>query len=492
MNYSQPTKSFSLSILLSIVSLALDAQQLLVPPYLQPGNSSPLTKEQPVLIWQTDSIPGEYKVEYVLGSSIEGATKMMSTKVTSVKLNLKNKTTYLYRATLPKLKLDTQYAYRVSLKGNPIASGVYHSRTKKVQTRFAVFGDCGAGTPQQAAIAYQVFQQKPQFVLVTGDNVYRSGLEKEYRENFFPYYTAKEASPEKGAPLMNTLPFYMLLGNHDVYGDDFDKTPDGLAYFYYNDLPLNGPVTDFVTKPTGNEQLIKAFKTNVGSRYPRMSNFSFDYGNVHIACLDANPYTNPLDPTLVQWLADDMRNSKADWKIVSYHHPGFNSSKAHYNYQQMRLLSPVLEQLGIDMVLTGHVHNYQRTVPLKFEPKRDSTGTRYLISEEGRVDGKFTLDEKFDGINNTKPNGIIYIVTGAGGAPLYDTSLRGGAPLYDTSLSGKPDLWKHDPQANWVPYTTKIVSDIHSFTLIETDGKTLLLKQMNAKGEVFDQIKVTK
>jgi hypothetical protein len=481
MNYSQPTKSFSLSILLSIVSLALDAQQLLVPPYLQPGNSSPLTKEQPVLIWQTDSIPGEYKVEYVLGSSIEGATKMMSTKVTSVKLNLKNKTTYLYRATLPKLKLDTQYAYRVSLKGNPIASGVYHSRTKKVQTRFAVFGDCGAGTPQQAAIAYQVYQQKPQFVLVTGDNVYRSGLEKEYRENFFPYYTAKEASPEKGAPLMNTLPFYMLLGNHDVYGDDFDKTPDGLAYFYYNDLPLNGPVTDFVTKPTGNEQLIKAFKTNVGSRYPRMSNFSFDYGNVHIACLDANPYTNPLDPTLVQWLADDMRNSKADWKIVSYHHPGFNSSKAHYNYQQMRLLSPVLEQLGIDMVLTGHVHNYQRTVPLKFEPKRDSTGTRYLISEEGRVDGKFTLDEKFDGINNTKPNGIIYIVTGAG-----------GAPLYDTSLSGKPDLWKHDPQANWVPYTTKIVSDIHSFTLIETDGKTLLLKQMNAKGEVFDQIKVTK
>lgn len=460
---------------------SLQAQQILVPPYLQPGNSPTFSKEQPVLIWQTDSIPGEFKVEYVQGTTVEGATKPITSKVTSSKLFLKNKTTYLYRAVLSKVKLDTEYAYRVSLKGNAIATGSYNARSKKTQTRFAVFGDCGAGTPFQAGIAYQVYQQKPQFVLVTGDNVYRSGLESEYRQNFFPYYTATPAAPEKGAPLMNNIPFYMLLGNHDVYGDNFDKTPDGLAYFYYNDLPLNGPVTDFVTKPTGNEQLVKAFKTNAGSRYPRMSNFSFDYGNVHIACLDANPYTNPLDPALVQWLAQDMQNSTADWKIVSYHHPGFNSSKAHYNYQQMRLLSPVLEQLGIDMVLTGHVHNYQRTVPLKFEPKRDSTGTRYLISEEGRVDGKFTLDEKFDGITNTKPNGIIYIVTGAG-----------GAPLYDTSLSGKPDLWKHDPQENWVPYTVKIVSDIHSFTMIETDGKKLILKQMNAQGVVFDEIKVTK
>ena len=166
---------------------------------------------------------------------------------------------------------------------------------------------------------------------------------------------------------------------------------------------------------------------------------------------------------------------------MAYHHPGFNSSKAHYDYQQMRLLSPILEQLGVDMVLTGHVHNYQRSMPLKFDPKKDSTGTRYVVSEQGRVDGKFTLDEKYDGKTITKPNGIIYIVTGAG-----------GAPLYDPALSGKPDLWKHDPQENWVPFTAKIVSDIHSFTIIETNGKNLVLKQMDAKGVVFDEIVVTK
>jgi hypothetical protein len=140
-----------------------------------------------------------------------------------------------------------------------------------------------------------------------------------------------------------------------------------------------------------------------------------------------------------------------------------------------------LEQLGVDMVLTGHVHNYQRTLPLTFKPKVDSTGKRYVVSPEGRVDGKFTLDTLYDGVTNTKPNGIIYIVTGAG-----------GAPLYDPSLSGKPELWKHDPQENWVPFTTKIVSDIHSFTTIETNGKKLVLKQMNAQGVAFDEIIITK
>jgi acid phosphatase type 7 len=460
-----------------LLGYQVSAQQIIVPPYIQPGNAPYLAKEQKTIIWQTDSIAGKYKVEFALGT-LDG--KVSVAKTSLVKLNLNNKTTFLYRATLTGLKFDSHYSYRVSLNEKPIAEGSFDSRTKKSQTRFAVFGDCGVGSTQQAEIAYQVFQQKPQFVLVTGDNVYSSGLESEYRKRFFPQYTAAKANPERGAPIMQTIPFYMLVGNHDIYGADLDKYPDGLAYFYYNDLPLNGPITNAL-KATGIEERVKKFKANSSPRFPRMSNFSFDYGNVHIACIDANSYANPLDPALVQWLSDDIKRSRADWKIVAYHHPGFNSSKAHYDYQQMRLLAPVLEQLGVDMVLTGHVHNYQRTMPLKFDPKKDSTGTRYVVSEQGRVDGKFTLDEKYDGKTITKPNGIIYIVTGAG-----------GAPLYDPALSGKPDLWKHDPQENWVPFTAKIVSDIHSFTIIETNGKNLVLKQMDAKGVVFDEIVVTK
>lgn len=468
----------SQSALLLLFSLQSFAQQLLVPPYLQPGNASSLTKEQKVIIWQTDSVAANFLVECTPTGT---PGKPIKAKPVVTKLHLLNKTTLLYRATLTGLKPDQAYKYTVSLNGKTIAETKFETRTKKPQTRFVVFGDCGAGTMQQAEIAFQVYQQKPQFILLTGDMVYNNGRELEYRHRFFPYYLAPEPIPYKGAPLMNSIPFYMLLGNHDTYSANLSKYPDGLAYFYYTDLPRNAPVTSLTVTPTGDQQLVNAFKKNNAPRFPVTANYSFDHGNVHITCLDANDYVNPLDPILVEWLRNDIGNSKADWKIVAYHHPGFNSSKAHYNQQWMRLLSPLLEELGVNLVLTGHVHNYQRSVPLKFNPKKDETGTRFVISAEGRVDGVFTLDTSFDGITNTKPDGIIYIVTGAG-----------GASLYDKEFGSNPELWKHDPPENWVPFTAKMITDKHSFTLIETNGTLLTLKQIDTSGNTLDEIRITR
>jgi predicted MPP superfamily phosphohydrolase len=469
-----------ISCLCFISVCTLYCQEIIVSPYLQPGNAPKLSKEEKVLIWQTDSIPGTYTVEYLNGKFEEGVKKSIA-KISSVKLSFNNKTTILYRARLASLKFDESYAYRVLLNGQPIAQNQFASRSKKASTRFAIFGDCGQGTTQQAEVAYQVYQQKPEFVLLTGDIVYGRGLENEYRKNFFPYYNAVEADVLKGAPLMATVPFYTVIGNHDIYGSDFDKTPGGLAYFYYSDLPLNAPIPALTLETKGNPQLVKSFRKNAGRRFPTITNYSFDYGNVHIACLDANLYVNPLDPALTAWLAEDMKNSRADWKIVAYHHPGFNSSKVHYNDQQMRLLAPLLERLGVDLVLSGPVHNYQRSVPLKFLPKRDATGTQYVISKEGLVDGVFTLDQQFDGLTRTKPSGIIYIVTGSG-----------GAQLYDREITNNPSLWKQGTPENWAPFTVKLISDTHSFTVIETRGAVLNLKQLDAKGVVLDEINVSK
>jgi predicted MPP superfamily phosphohydrolase len=463
------------------VGLAAAGQEILVPPYLQPGNAPTLYKEQKVLIWHTDSIPGVFKVEFAKGEILSSPAKIANAKVNPVRLHIGGKTTILYRAALPGLNFDAAYTYRVSLGGKIMSEATFLTRTKKPATRFVLFGDCGTGSPEQKAIAYQVLLQKPQFVLVAGDNVYSSGLVKEYHARFFPVYLSPESSPDKGAPLMKTIPFYMLVGNHDVQATDLDKIPDGLAFFYFNDLPLNAPVAEHTVRAAGSPETVKAFEKATGGRYPRLTNYSFDYGNVHITCLDANVYANPLEAGLVEWMKKDIASSKADWKIVAFHQPGFNASSAHYNYQPMRLLSPLLEELGVDMVLCGHVHNYQRTVPLRFAPKKNAAGDRYVLTPEGRVDGVFTLDEKFDGRSVTKPNGIIYIVSGAG-----------GAGLYDAAISNKPDLWKHEPPENWVPFTVKLVSDIHSFTVIETEGKKLTLRQLNAQGVAFDEIHVTK
>ncbi|QCY68153.1 hypothetical protein FHG64_01375 [Antarcticibacterium flavum] len=189
----------------------------------------------------------------------------------------------------------------------------------------------------------------------------------------------------------------------------------------------------------------------------------------------------PLDPDLVEWMRNELGKSKAQWKLVAYHHAAFNASPTHFNYQIMRLLSPMLEELGVDMVLAAHEHNYQRTLPLKFEPAINEEGTRYLISEEGRVDGSFILDESFDGKTSTTAQGIIYVVTGAG-----------GGALYDPELTDEPDLWQKGTPENWVPYTVKLISNRHSFTMIETKGNELQLKQIDAEGNILDEIRITK
>ena len=457
----------------------LFSQQVLVIPYLQPGNASTLSKEQKVLIWQTDSIPGNFIVHFSL-QKFSNTDKVSNASISNVELKLKGKPTRLYRAVLEGLIFDTLYNYEVRMNGKNIASDSFRTRTKKPFTRFAVMGDFGAGTSQQAAIAYRIAEKKPQFVLTTGDNVYDNGLEEEYRKNFFPYYLPQGSEPSKGASLMNTIPFYMVLGNHDVRIDSLNKEPGSLAYFYFNDLPLNAPTTSLSVPIHGDKKLIKTFKKNTKPRFPGMANFSFDYGNVHITCLDANEYANPLDPLLVDWLKQDIGQSKADWKIVAFHQPGFNSSKAHYNEQVMRLLSPLFEKLKVNLVLAGHVHNYQRSVPLLFSPQKNETGDRYIISPEGKVNGTFTLDKTFDGSTDTTPEGIIFIVTGAG-----------GDALYDINLSQKPELWKHEPKENWEPFTQKFISDRNSFTLIETKGRELSLQQIDLTGKVIDQIKIT-
>ncbi|MFZ2905600.1 MAG: metallophosphoesterase [Cyclobacteriaceae bacterium] len=467
----------SFIILLIGLSSGAYTQQLLVPPYIQPGNTPSLKKEQKVVLWQTDSLPGNFEVMYQLKGTSEKTT---NAKISKVQLSLKGKTTLLYRAILAKLEFDSLYYYEVKLNGNTITRDSFYTRTKKPFTKFAVLGDFGAGTSQQAAIAYRMAEQKPQFVITTGDNAYEYGLEEDYRKNIFPYYLPSGNVPAKGAPLMNTIPFYFVLGNHDVRFDSLNKEPGAFAYFYYNDLPLNGPIVQYTPVIKGTPNLVKAFKKNTRPRFPRMANFSFDVGNVHFTCIDANEHIHPLEPALTDWITRDLSNTKADWKIVVFHQPGFNSSKAHYDFQLMRLLSPLFEKLNVNLVLTGHVHNYQRSVPLFFNPAVNKATNQYVVSPEGRVDGTFTLDTLFDGVNRTKPNGIIYIVTGAGG---------GG--LYDHTLNQKPETWVHDMPGNWVPFTKKLIADRHSFTLIETRKKVLTLKQVDLTGKVIDEITVT-
>jgi 3',5'-cyclic AMP phosphodiesterase CpdA len=210
-----------------------------------------------------------------------------------------------------------------------------------------------------------------------------------------------------------------------------------------------------------------------------MANYSYDYGDAHFLCLDSNTYVDPTDNGLQSWIASDLSATDAAWKFVVYHHPAFNAGLNHYAEQHMRVLSPLFEQHGVDVVLHGHEHTYQRTRPLRFAPT-DTKAASDTTRKKRLVSGKFSIDRKFDGKTVTQPDGILYITTGAG-----------GKELYDPGFTDTPTKWLHPEDGN-ADYMARFVSDRHSLTVFDMDHHSLTLTQIDEWGREIDNIHITK
>ncbi len=214
-------------------------------------------------------------------------------------------------------------------------------------------------------------------------------------------------------------------------------------------------------------------------RYPTMANYSYDYGDVHFLCLDSNAYIDPTDSALQKWIADDLKQTDALWKFVVFHHPGFCAGNGHYNEQHMRALSPLLESCGVDFCLHGHEHSYQRNMPLRFAPANPADASPHHGNNR-MVPGTWIVDRTFDGKSKTKPDGILYLTTGAGGQELYN---RG--------FDDAPEKWLH-PQDDNIAYVSRFIASQHSLSIFDIEGKTLTLTQIGENGQTLDKIHVTK
>jgi hypothetical protein len=196
-------------------------------------------------------------------------------------------------------------------------------------------------------------------------------------------------------------------------------------------------------------------------------------------CLDSNLYVNPTDATWQAWIPDDLSATDAAWKFVVYHHLAFNVGVEHYTEQHMRVLAPLFEQHGVTIVFHGHEHNYQRTRPIRFAPS--GPGDAALLNAKNRlVPGAFTVDTAFDGRRVTRPSGVIYLTTGAG-----------GKHLYDADFTGQPSRWIHKEDGN-VAYVDRLVADRHSLTVVDVERTTLTLRQIDEWGEEVDRIRITR
>ena len=388
----------------------------------------------------------------------------------------------VYRAVLTNLSPGSTCHYRVLKAGQVVFTAKARTPKSAGQAyRFVAFGDCGAGSAEQKPLARRAFASEPDFVVIPGDIVYERGLIVDYRKKFWPVYNADEPTAA-GVPLIRSVPFVAAPGNHDLGTRDLNKYPDALAYYLYWSQPLNGPLGaeggPLVPALAASDANRHAFVEAAGDAYPRMANFSFDYGNAHWTILDSNPYVNWTDASLKSWIASDLASAQnATWRFVVFHHPGFNSSRVHYEEQQMRLLAPTFEAGKVDIVFNGHVHNYQRSFPLKFVPDKQGMplyGGKDNNAVHGRlVTGLWQLDKSFDGRSNTKPNGVIYLITGAG-----------GQHLYNPEQTDDPDSWQK--------FTDKFFSTSHSLTVADVDGKTITIRQVTADGREVDRFSVTK
>jgi predicted MPP superfamily phosphohydrolase len=193
--------------------------------------------------------------------------------------------------------------------------------------RFAVIGDTGSGNAGQHDVAnlMQSYRQAfPfEFVLMMGDNMYGGETPKDFERKFSDVYK----------PLLDAkIKFYATLGNHD--------------------LPLQTHYENFNMN---------------GKEYYR-----FKKGNVAFYALNSTY----MDKKQVKWLEDELALDTSQWKICFFHHPPYSSAKKHGSDNQLReTLEPIFVKYGVNVVLTGHDHVYERIKPQK--------GIYYFVSGAG-------------------------------------------------------------------------------------------------------------
>lgn len=524
---------FAASCLGAAVLLAPTAfpQNVTYKPYIQPGDNGPFgSKDQMVVAWQTDELSpntSAYSVDFGKGASY-GHSVTPEARVVDNYLKADPSLPVPptasgphsnYSAVLKGLEYDTTYSYRVSGPGMPTGgfAASFHTRKLGDEFSFLVQGDEGffpavpnTNPPRlsdyEARIIHLMYNvqnlsvpgapklPKPDLALNTGDNVYTNGAEGSYRDFWFPVWNNDVDSNETGAPFIRSIPFYIVVGNHDIgatgvnvnmLGSDvagrFSGNTDGgdaLAYFNNYYFPLNGPVgvdpqftynSDTVT-PNGmlfsfkgtsytSPSAIAAYKastlTNSGNgpkqQIDHESNYSFDYGNAHYVFLDANPHLfdgildgsanfaapqtpfTPYPSVLRDWLIHDLDSSSQQWKFVVFHQPAFSSGNATVKNNQMRAVAKFLEDHGVNMVFNGHEHNYQRTFPLR-------ANATVAAGPSPSGPAAVSIDTSFDGVTQTVPDGVLYMVEGAGGNRDFDGDLgpaRGSGTGIDQDDSAK-------------------------------------------------------
>lgn len=247
----------------------------------------------------------------------------------------------LHRVALRGLTPNERYRYVVR-SGDARASGSFRTAPPDGEgpLRFVIYGDTRTQAEQHGLVARQVLNRDPQLAIHTGDLVATGSLDDDWQQFF-----------RIERDLLMAVPLYPVIGNHELQRDD----AEGLErYLRYLAVPADG------------------------RRY-----YAFTWGPVRFVMLDSNDEWEQGGEQWA-WLERELVATAADPSsahvVAVMHHGPFSSGYHGPNQRMLRAGVPaLLREHGVDLVVGGHDHTYQR-------------GTR---------------------------DGLRYLVSGGGGAPLY-------------------------------------------------------------------------
>jgi len=347
------------------------------------------------------------------------------------------------------LNPQTKYYYSIGSTTQAISgadSNTYFTTAPIVgtqqPTRIWVIGDAGNGSAGQTAVynAYRNFTgaNPTHLWLQLGDNAYNSGTDAEYQTNMFNMY------PD----MFRQSVTWPTLGNHD--GASADSATQTGPYYNIFSLPKNGEAGGVAS---GTEAY-----------------YSFDYGNIHFIVLDSHDSIRTAGSPMLTWLESDLQASNAEWNIAFWHHPpyskGSHNSDTESQMVEMRQNTlPILEAYGIDLVLTGHSHAYERSKFIDGHYGLSSTfsdATHVMQTGSGRTDGTGAYNKPVGGVAHA---GAVYAVAGSSGS-------TGGGTLNHPAM-----------------YLS--LNELGSMVL-DVNGLTLDAKFLNNNGTVRDYFTLTK
>ncbi|HAP94091.1 MAG TPA: metallophosphoesterase [Desulfotomaculum sp.] len=299
---------------------------------------------------------------------------------------------YRYTVNISGLTPDTKYVYRIRSKRARSELLSFTTAGDAQEFSFLYMGDVQSGYAGWGSMLDSVYQTYPQikFSLLGGDLTNNGDDETEWGQFL-----------DAATGVFSRVPVMPAMGNHDGY-----------MYLKFFALPDNGP-----------EGLKQEF-------------YSFDYGNAHFVVLNSN---NNTDERVKQWLREDLQGTTKSWKFAMFHHPAYPAFEDYKTIDESIRENwvPILEQNEVDIVFSGHQHEYMRTHPI------------------------------FQGEVRTDPAayGIVYVMGNAG-----SKTYTGG--------SGFPYIAREQYGSN--------------YQVISIDGDVLTLTAKDATGELIENYTINK